>query len=74
MKFDLTAKEIKLLQDKGIPFDGSREYTEDEALDLLELVREIEVSYAQFTGGTENALYFQYGSLADKIYSQIPEE
>lgn len=74
MKFNLTAQEIKLLQDKGILFDRSREYTEDEALDLLEQVREIEVSYAQFAGGAEETLYFQYGKLADKIYSQIPQE
>lgn len=74
MKFNLTKQEAMLLQDKGISFDDNKEYTEDEALDLLDLVREIEVSYAQFTGGKEEMLYSQYGSIADKIYSQIPED
>lgn len=74
MKFHLTNQEIELLRNKGISFVASREYSEDEALDLLDQVREIEVSYAQFTGGVETTLFFQYGSLADKIHSQIPED
>lgn len=73
MKFSLTLQEAMLLQKKGVPFDESKEYTEDEALDLLDQVREIEVSYAQFSGGAEENLYLQYGRLADKIYAQIPE-
>lgn len=74
MKFKLNAQEIQLLSDKGIPFNADHEYTEDEALDLLDQLREIEVSYAQFTGGTEQNLFFLYGNLADKIHSMIPEE
>ena len=74
MKFSLTQQEEELLQNKGILFDKSKEYTEDEALDLLELVREVEILYAQFTGGAEETLYFQYGRLADKLYTQIPED
>lgn len=74
MKFDLTQKEIKLLEDKGIQFDKTREYTDDEALELLERVRDIEISYSQFTGGIEKKRYFQYGDLADKMQSQIPED
>ena len=72
MRFILTTQEIKLLKDKGISID--REYTEDESLDLLAQIRDIEISYAQFTSGEEEALYFQYGDLADKIQSQIPED
>lgn len=74
MKFELTAQEIRLLEDQGIAFDAFREYTDAKALGLLDRVREIEVSYAQYTGGTEETLYFRYGSLADKIHSQIPED
>lgn len=74
MKFELTPKEIQLLKDKGIFYDETREYSDDEALNLLEQVRDIEISYAQFTDGEEKSLYFCYGDLADKIQSQIPED
>lgn len=73
MRFDLTHEEIKLLEDKGVSVDETRDYTDDEALNLLDMVRDIEVSYSQFTGGVEKTLYFQYGDLADKMQSQIPE-
>ena len=72
MKFDLTTQEIALLKEKGIT--AEKHYTEEEALELLDQVRDIEISYAQFTGGAEKSLYFQYGDLADKIQAQIPEE
>lgn len=74
MKFDLTPKEMKLLADKGISFNADHEYTDDEAIDILRMVRDVEESYAQFTGGREEEQYFAYGNLADKIHSQIPEE
>lgn len=74
MKFDLTPSEIQLLKDKGICYDEDGEYAQDTALDLLDQVRDIEISYAQFTGAAEKSLYFQYGDLADKIQSQIPED
>lgn len=72
MKFDLTEQEIALLKKKGIAVE--KVYTEEEALTLLDQVRDIEISYAQFTDGAEKSLYFQYGDLADKIQAQIPEE
>ena len=73
MKIALTSQESSLLQAKGIPFDKSKDYTDDEALYLLEQVREIECSYAQYESGHEATLYMQYSRLGDKIYSQIPE-
>lgn len=74
MKFKLSEKEIGLLKDKSIPFDSARDYTDDEALDFLEQVRDIEVEYAQDYDTDGEKLYFQYGDLADKIQSQIPED
>ena len=74
MRFDLTKEEVRLLQAKGIPFAETHEYTDDEALDLLEQVRDVEVSYAQFAGGVGESLFFRYGDLADKIQAQIPED
>lgn len=74
MKFELTKKEIDLLVDKNIPFDSLRDYTDDEALDLLEQVRDIEVNYAQKYDTEGERFYFLYGNLADKIQGQIPED
>lgn len=72
MKFDLSEQEIELLHNKGIVFDKSREYSDDEALDLLDQVRDIEISYSQFTTESGKALYLKYGDIADKMQSQIP--
>lgn len=74
MRFDLERRDIALLNRADIPLDPEREYTEDEALDMLEQIRDIEASYAQDYGGEREKLYFRYGDLADKIQSQIPED
>lgn len=71
MKFNLTHDEIQLLSNKGIEAAG--DYTDEEALDILDQVRDVEISYAQFSNITEKTLYFRYGDLADKMQSQIPE-
>lgn len=73
LKLNLSSEEIELLKEKGIRF-GESECSDDEALELLEQVREVEVSYSQFTTGPEAELYYKYGDLADKIQSQIPED
>lgn len=74
MKIDLTEKEIQLLKGKNISLDTSRDYTEDEALALLERVRDLEAEYAQDFGNEREKLYFMYGDLGDKIQKQIPAE
>lgn len=73
MIFKLSEAEIELLAKRGIPFTPAHDYTEDEALELLEKVREVEVEYAQDYGNERERLFFQYGDLADKIHMQIPE-
>lgn len=73
MKFQLTGHEQQLLKDRNIPFDPRQDYTIDEALELLNQVRDAEVMYAQDYGNTQETLYFLYGDLADKIHAQIPE-
>lgn len=73
MKFQLTGHEQQLLKDRNIPFDPRQDYTIDEALELLDQVRDAEVMYAQDYGNTQETLYFLYGDLADKIHAQIPE-
>ena len=49
MKIELTPQEVELLENEGIQFLQSGDYTEDEALELLERVREAEVAYSQGT-------------------------
>ena len=71
MTIDLTAQEVTLLSNKSIPFDGSYDYTE-EALELLDQVRDAEVSYSQGTDAQSVRLYEQYGDLADKLFALIP--
>ena len=71
MKFNLSHDDIQLLSNKGI--EASGDYTDEEALDILDQVRDVEISYAQFSNITEKTLYFRYGDLADKMQSQIPE-
>lgn len=54
--------------------NASQDYTDDEALDFLEQVRNIEVAYSQSYDAEGESLYFLYGDLADKIQAQIPED
>lgn len=73
MKFSFSEQERNLLKNVGVFCEETNEYTEDEALDLLDRLREAEVSYAQFNKGHEASLYLRYGELADKLYAQIPD-
>lgn len=72
MTIDLTAQEVTLLVNKNIPFDGLYDYTDEEALELLDQVRDVEVSYSQGTDAQSVRLYEQYGDLADKLFALIP--
>lgn len=73
MKIDLTPQEVELLKNEGIPFLHNGDYTEDEALELLERVRETEVAYSQGTDEKTERRYRQYSELGDKIFKMIPE-
>ena len=73
MKILLLRQDIELLKKAGIFHDENKEYSDDEALDLLETVRDLEISYSQFERGHEFDLYVQYGLIADRIHAQIPE-
>lgn len=73
LKFDLTNREIELLNSQSIEIRPDREYSDDEALDLVDLVRDVEISFSQFTTSQGKRLYQTYGSLADKMQRQIPE-
>lgn len=53
MKLNLTVEEAKILEEAGIVFREDGAYSEDEALDLLDQVRDAEISVAQFPSGKE---------------------
>ena len=72
MRFRLSETEIQILRDREMFVDPSHDYTEDEAFELLDRVRDLEVCNAQDYGEDEK-LFFLYGDLADKMQSQIPE-
>lgn len=74
MKLNLTDSEIHSLSDAGIFFREDGEYSEDEALELLEQVREAEVSAAQYTSGERKKQFDTYAAIGDKLFAQIPEE
>lgn len=74
MKLNLTAPEIQMLKNAGISVRADGEYSEEEALELLEEVREAEVSMAQFTSGEQKKLFDMYAAVGDKLFSQIPEK
>lgn len=74
MKIELTPQEVALLKAENIPFVSGQEYTEDAALDLLEKVREAEVSYAHGDDDETQRRYRQYTALGDKLFALIPEE
>ena len=71
MRFLLTEHEKALLNAVKIEF-LDRDYTDDEALLLLEQIRDIEIAHSQFTNEEGKRRYFEYGNLADKIHSAIP--
>lgn len=73
MRFVLTEREQVLLRNAKLEFLENYEYTDDEALLLLDQIRAVEVSYAQYSGGVEEQLYFEYGDIADKIHKAIPD-
>ena len=73
MKLNLTVEEAKILEEAGIVFREDGAYSEDEALDLLDQVRDAEISVAQFPSGKERILFERYVAIGDKIFAQIPE-
>lgn len=71
MRFLLTEHEKALLNAAKIDF-ADREYTDDEALMLLDQIRDVEIAHSQFTSEEGKRLYFEYGNIADKLHREIP--
>ena len=73
MVFDLNSQEVELLKQKNITFIPGRDYTEDDALAILDEVRDAEVYYSQGEDTDSRHLYSQYAALGDKLFAIIPE-
>lgn len=75
MYIKLTDAEKNLLKNKNINFEDERDFSEEEAEELLDKVRDVEIYYSQRVGtdGTSIRLYKEYGNLADKIQDAIDE-
>lgn len=73
MRILLSEQEKELLNAASIEVNSDREYTDDEALLLLEQIRDAEIAHSQFTDSQGKQLYFEYGDIADKVHRAIPE-
>lgn len=75
MRIQLNNEQQQMLQKVGITIVPDKDYSDNEAFDLLERVYDTEVRYAQ-TADTDSAarrLAKEYAVIADSIQRQIPE-
>ena len=75
MKIRLNETEKELLKIKGIDLNDGQDLSEEEAEDVLDRVRDVEVYYSQQADNDRKAkeLAIEYGNLADKIQEIIDE-
>ena len=76
MKICLDKLQKQMLDFAGVTIDLEHEYSEDEALILLDRAYDVEVQYAQTADVDPESrrLATEYAKIADTIYRQIPEE
>lgn len=74
MRIVLNDREKELLEKAKIDYSAMSDYSEMEALDLLDEVHDVEAKYANFPKDDREAqkLFDEYATLADKIQDQIP--
>lgn len=75
MQIKLNDAEMQKLKSESIAFSPEKEYSEDEALDLLELVHDKEAEYSNYPkeAAKEYQLANVFADIADKIQSQISD-
>lgn len=75
MKFNLTDKELKLLNEADILYSPEREYDDKSAFEFLEKIYEREVFFAQDADRSKKSrdLASAYAKLADKVQMSILE-
>lgn len=71
MKFVLNNDAVVALEEKNIIFDLSKDYSDDEAFELSDAIREVQIFYAQNGDQESLALADKYANIADEIDRQI---
>lgn len=76
MRVQLNSEQQQMLAQVGISIVPEKDYSEDEVFEIVDQVRDIEVSYAQDadTNATAKRHANAYAAIADSIQNQIPEE
>ena len=76
MRIQLNSKQQQMLEQVGIAIIPTKDYSDDEAFELLDKVYDVEIQYAQDadTSHAARQLANEYAAIADEIQSQIPEE
>lgn len=76
MRVQLNSTQWQMISSAGISAIPEKEYSEDEAFDLLEQVHDAEVRYAQDADEnvTAKEMANAFAVIADAIQNQIPEE
>lgn len=74
MRLNLSAAERDLLLEEQIETDSEKEYSVDEALDLLQAVYDVEAMYSDLPEEDQRAEKAKaFAHLADKLSAMIPE-
>ena len=75
MKILLSDDELRLLTAENISFEPDKEYTDQEAFELLEKVYDAEIKYSNYPSSDMRAMAKAagYAHLADIIQNSIPD-
>jgi len=75
MKLMLNEQEIKLLENANVLFSDEKDYSDDDLFELLDMVHDAEVYFAQDSDSSKVARKqaAEYAALADKIQGMIPD-
>ncbi|SFL20658.1 hypothetical protein SAMN05216390_11426 [Lachnospiraceae bacterium KH1T2] len=73
MIIKLNEEEIKLLKKAEIEFDPTKDYSEDEALELADMVFDQEIEYSNYPSSNKKAvkLAVDYSELYDKLQNLL---
>ena len=75
MKIMISKEEKQLLEAEGIALNEDKDYTEDEALSLLDEIYDAEIMYSNFPDedARSQKKAESFAHLADKIQQAIPD-
>ena len=71
MKLKLSECDVHMLKDNSIEFDPKVEVSEDQAFELLDLIYEEEIEYANSEEESDLRFAIMFASIADKLQAQL---